>query len=302
MRSEQAKALRSSRGAPKKRCSTLAPISLEDLMDKEVWSSSQDGDIRDLSVLSDPSDEQSTKIKQRICMLDHPKNLIKVLRDRHAIEKGLIGNAITTGPNQFCFTRTLLKGEALRIFNLKAIELGQETAANLKTVLNHVVSYFGPNECLSKQKRYLRYKMTKPRKLTTRQNVGLVRDLNSRMAHLPPLFDESQVLEESELVDFLANKAPKYHKAMLINQGFNPETSTLETFVEHCERAETTDDIAGTKFAASDEDSEPRRKKRTKTKNDHGKKRIKRSTKMYCSLHGDNTSHTSQSRELVYST
>ena len=79
------------------------------------------------------------------------------------------------------------------------------------------------------------------------------RDLNSRMAHLPPLFDETQVLEESELVDFLANKAPKYHKAMLINQGFNPETSTLETFVEHCEHVETTDDIAGAKFAASDE-------------------------------------------------
>ena len=91
--------------------------------------------------------------------------------------------------------------------------------------------------------------------------MGLVRDLNSRMAHLPPLFDESQVLEESELVDFLANKAPKSHKAMLINQGFNPEISTLETFVEHCERAETTDDITGAKFAASDEEIEPRRKK-----------------------------------------
>ena len=87
--------------------------------------------------------------------------------------------------------------------------------------------------------------MTKPRKLATRQYVGLVRDLNSRMAHLPPLFDESKVLEESELVDFLANKAPKSHKAMLINQGFNLETSTLETFVEHCERAETTNDISG---------------------------------------------------------
>ena len=118
-------------------------------------------------------------------------------------------------------------------------ELVQETAADLKIVLNHIVSYFGPNECLSKQKRYLRYKMTKPCKLTTRQYVGLVRDLNSRMARLPPIFEDSQVLEDSELIDFLANNAPKSHKAMLINQGFNPETSTLETFFEHCERAET---------------------------------------------------------------
>ena len=124
--------------------------------------------------------------------------------------------------------------------------------------------------------------------------MGLVRDLNSRMAQLPPLFEDSQVLEKSELVDFLANKALRTHKAMLINQGFNPETSTLETFVEHCERAETTDEIAGSKFAASDEESEPRRKICTKTKSDCGKKRIKRSTKMYFSLHGENTSHNSK--------
>ena len=61
------------------------------------------------------------------------------------------------------------------------------------------------------------------------------------------------MIYESELVDSLANKAPITHKAMLISQGFNPETADLETFVEHCECAETTDDIAGAKFAASDE-------------------------------------------------
>ena len=60
------------------------------------------------------------------------------------------------------------------------------------------------------------YKMEKPRKLTTRQYVGLVCDLNSRMAQMPPLFDKNQQLDESELVDSLANKAPRSHKAMLI--------------------------------------------------------------------------------------
>ena len=125
--------------------------------------------------------------------------------------------------------------------------------------MNHVITYFGPKECLSKHTRYLRYKMTKHRKLTTRQYVVLVRDLNSRMAQLPPLFEDSQILDESELVDSIDNKAPRTHKAMLIAQGFNPDRADLETFVEHCERAETTDDIAGAKFAASNKDSEPRR-------------------------------------------
>ena len=129
-----------------------------------------------------------------------------------------------------------------------------------KSVMNPVGTYFGPKECLSKKKRYLRFKMIKPRSLITRQNVGLVRDLNSRMAQLPPLFEDSQKLEESELVDSLANKAPRSHKAMLIAQGFNPETTTFETFVKHWECTETTDNIAGAKFAASDEDSNPRNK------------------------------------------
>ena len=89
-----------------------------------------------------------------------------------------------------------------------------------------------------------------------RQYVGLVRDLNARMAQMLPLFQESQQLDESEFVDSLANKAPRSHKDVLISQVFNPETRDLETFVEHCERAETMDNISGEKFYASDKDSD----------------------------------------------
>ena len=76
---------------------------------------------------------------------------------------------------------------------------------------------------------------------------------------MPPLFEENQQLEESKLVDSLANKAPRSHKAMLISQGSNPESRYLETFVEHCKLAETTDNIAGAKFAASDEESDTKK-------------------------------------------
>ena len=91
------------------------------------------------------------------------------------------------------------------------------------------------------------------------------------------------------------------HKAMLIAQGFNPDSADIETFVEHCERAETTDDIAGAKFSASGEDSEPRKKKCVKSKDEHVKKRQKRSSNMYCSLHGQNTIHTSRDCNILKS-
>ena len=101
---------------------------------------------------------------------------------------------------------------------------------------------------------------------------------------MPPLFQESQQLEESKLVDSLANKAPRSHKAMLISKGFNPETGYLDTFVEHCERAENTENIARAKFSASDEDSDTKvKKKRLKFKgqDEHVKKHQNQNSKLY---------------------
>ena len=84
-----------------------------------------------------------------------------------------------------------------------------ETVANLVLGMDYVVTYFYPTECLSKQNRYIRYTMDKPQKLTTRQYVGMVHDLNLRMGQMPPLFNKNQQLDESEIVDSLANKAPR---------------------------------------------------------------------------------------------
>ena len=84
-RGEQRNSKRINRDCTKARKGIAAPISLEDLMEKEVQSSLQDGAIRELSVLADPSNENLTCIKQKIRILDHPKNLIEVLRARLAI-------------------------------------------------------------------------------------------------------------------------------------------------------------------------------------------------------------------------
>ena len=81
-----------------------APISLKDLMEKEVQFFPEDGAMRELSLLADPKNEDSTKIKRKIRILDHPKNLIEVLCTRLAIEKSITGNNISTGPSQYRFT------------------------------------------------------------------------------------------------------------------------------------------------------------------------------------------------------
>ena len=139
--------------------------------------------------------------------------------------------------------------------------------------------------------------MEKPLKLTTMQYVGLARDLNSKIAQMPPLFDRNREMDESELVNSLASKAPRSHKAMIIPQGFNTETGYLETFLEHYKQAETTDNINVHKFSASVEDSDNKRhKKRSKFKEreENGKKRHKKISSLYYSLHGENKIFTSR--------
>ena len=96
------------------------------------------------SSLTDPEYEDSTRIKQKIRILDHPKNLIEVLCARLAIGQGLTGKNITTGHIQDRFNQTFLAWEALHIFDLRSTELLHETVANLTIVMNHVVAYFGP--------------------------------------------------------------------------------------------------------------------------------------------------------------
>ena len=87
-----------------------APISLKYLMVKELPLSLEDGYMRELSVRTDPSNENSTRVKQKIRILDHQKNLIEVIRTRLAIYQGLTGNTIITGPKQYRFNQPYLDG------------------------------------------------------------------------------------------------------------------------------------------------------------------------------------------------
>ena len=83
-----------------KEIKVTSPIIIEDLMEKEAQSSLEDEAICELSVLADPANEDSTRIKRKIRILDHPKNLTEVVHARLRIGQGITGNNITMGPNQ----------------------------------------------------------------------------------------------------------------------------------------------------------------------------------------------------------
>ena len=71
---------------------------MEELMVKEMPVSLDDGDMYELFVWTDPTNEDSTSVKQIIRIMEHTQNLVEVLCERLAIAQGLTGNKITTGP------------------------------------------------------------------------------------------------------------------------------------------------------------------------------------------------------------
>jgi hypothetical protein len=83
--------------------------------------------------------------------------------------------------------------------------------------------------------------MFKPKSRTTQQYMGAVHTLNETLAKLPTLFDATQKIPETKLLNILASKAPTRHKAIMIKDGFYPQTATIEAFVEISKKAETKD-------------------------------------------------------------
>ena len=220
-----------------------APVTLADLQAKEAPYEKGSLTSRSVSIRLIPADADSTTIKRNIQVLDNPINILQVLKHRKAMEEAYNGNNVTTGPTQYSFVRQFLAGESLRVFNEGATAAGNETTANLTLALNHLVTFNCPKEVLSKQTAYLKNKLYKPYNTTTRQYVGYYRNLNALTAQLPPLFNETQQITEREMIVTIASKAPKEHKKLLIQHGFNPENGSMEDLIDYCERAETNENV-----------------------------------------------------------
>ena len=220
-----------------------APITLEDLNRKETPVGKDDLTVRMITIRLVPTDDDSATIKRNLRVLDNPDNVLQVLNHRKAIEEALRGNNITTGPNQYNYVRQFITGEALRVFNEGSTTLGNETVGNLTLALNYLVTFNCPKEVLSKHTEYLKTRLYKPSNLNMRQYVGCFNNLNALCEQLPPNFDANQKLSERDCILIIANKAPKSHKKMLCQHGYNPENGSMQELVEYCERAEVNDEV-----------------------------------------------------------
>jgi hypothetical protein len=144
------------------------------------------------------------------------------------------------------------------------------------------------------------------RNTTARQHVGAVATLNETLGRLPPDFNEAQELPDRNIMDILSTKAPKEHKALMIEQGFNPETSTVEEFVKISKCAETKVNIYQERkhFFNSNNDSYTEDERRSKKKQKPFKARNYQSNsdrkEFHCKEHGPNSTHNSSDCKVIH--
>jgi hypothetical protein len=248
-----------------------------------------------MEVRTEPTNEASPRIKRKLRPLDNPSSVLEVLHGILVIKEGVAGNNVTTGPLQYQYWRTCLEGTALNKFNEFAQQVGNETTAHLVLVERRLVTYFAPHEVLNQQARYIRHYMRKPTGISTRQYVSAVHVLNNMIGQLPPAFEANQEILEPDLMDILVSNAPKTHRQLMVEHGFNPQTATTEEFVEICERAENKDALQTNRKRSDDDSSEDERptKKITKKNRTSDYVTSKRSP-FYCKVHGPNSTHNSK--------
>jgi hypothetical protein len=253
---------------------------------------------------TDPTNESSPVIKRKFKPLDDPSNVLGVLQGVLLIKEGAVGNNVATGPLQHRCWRGCLAGTALDKFNEHALAVGSETTANLFIVEQRLITFFAPREVLRQQTRHIRFHMRKPEEVSTRQYVGAVATLNNTLSKLPPAFDDLQKVLDTDMMDVLASKAPKGHKELMTDHGFDPQTATTAEFVEICECAETKEALQTRKQSHdSDDDSSddevqrPKKpRKKTKTSSCHNSRQR---SEFYCEEHSPNPTHNTSTCKVL---
>jgi hypothetical protein len=280
------------------------PIRIEKILDGAPTFSKYDLTVREMRMRTDPTNESSPVIKRKFKPLDNPSNVLDVLQGALLIKEGAVGNNVATGPSQHRCWRGCLAGTALGKLNEHTLVVGDETAANLFIVEQRLITFFGPREVLRQQTRHIRFHMRKPKELSTRQCVGAVATLNCTLSKLPPAFDDLQKVSDTDMMDVLASKAPKGHKELMTDHGFDPQTATTAEFVEICERAKTKEALQTCKESHySDDDSSDGEVQRPK------KPRKKPKTSSYlnsrersefcCKEHGPNPTHNTSTCKVL---
>jgi len=116
------------------------------------------------------------------------------------IQRVIQGQNLTDGPSRYALARRLLQGDALAAFNRAASARGNETIPNFKIVLQDLITHMLPRRALQTQKRFMRRELRKPYKVSVRDFITRLVEINQLLNDFLP-FATDQALPKDEILD-----------------------------------------------------------------------------------------------------
>jgi len=258
-----------------------APIPLE----KEEKASSKKGKDQkvEYQLKVNPTEENSETYKETVLKFGTgtPEELLTLLKQ---VKKIFTGLSLTTGPNQYALMRTILVGDALRVFEEKARGQQTETVNGLKACLEALKEQVFPMNALYKQLTYFRA-IKKPRNMSMRKFYSRMLELNEFIPEFPNA-SENDKNDETRLKMIVESAIPKEWNRKLYEQNFYPTRESIEDFIAKLEAFE---DVESETYEI------PRK---SRAEGGSGKRKAlvppsqgNTSGKFYCELHGENPTH-----------
>ena len=234
-----------------------------------------------------PADASSPVYELAVPFFDSgtPEEWIKFRRGLKAVLKG---QNVTTGPPSFAVAKTLLKGDALTVFESSSTTHGAATTANFQTCLDDVAAHVFPDKAGQTQKRYLRRNLRKDASMTVKEWVARVMELNAYLTEFPAHNGtDITELDDAEIMDILEYGVPPTWRREFTVQGFDPADQGRKKFVEFCTRLESCEPAAE-KSEAKKGPSKQSGKRKASTAS---KSADTSDAKFDCELHGRNHTH-----------
>jgi len=163
-----------------------------------------------------------------------------------------------------------------------------------KHLLNNVVKDLSPNKTLQRVKRHLRRETRKPSDMSAKQCIMHICRVNTKtIPCCPPVFNNTQCLDDDESVHILLFGAAKSWQQEMDCQGFDPMPKTPAQPAQFMEGIEMSEDFNGDKKV----DVVTKKGNTKKKANDEGS--LDADVSKHCMLHGNNNTHgTSECKTL----
>ena len=203
-------------------------------------------DYAKLKLRTHPDNPNSDTYELHIAYFEQgtPEKWLKFKKNYERIQAGL---KLTAGPQNFLMVRTLLRGDALRIFNHAASTHDSETMTAFQDCMAAVTLHVFPRKALARQKRYLCRVARKPRDMSVRQYAARIVQLNDDLPNYPEATVNDK-LDKDELVEVIEAGLPGHWNQEMLLQGFDVTAHSLMDLVEFGKRLETAETVYNTTF------------------------------------------------------